>query len=378
MKKIISLRSLGGLVLLEILLLYVGCSRNTENAGPGNSTEAENALAFVVVDESGIARKGVTATLCATSTACEPSIRKALSDSLGSVFMDSIPNGSYYLVCTLDTLQKSLRLSFANGDTLNLGRVEFSASGLAILDSADNDTADTAGTSLWTGTWLYQSADTNTTEESITTGQIAFVFKEDSSLTYWSYSWKVGYGSNILQYAPSESLFVEAAWNDAGLVLGAFPAADSILGLMNTSLPEYGLSTAHIIMVPVKNNPGKKKWTSGFVFSFQGDSISLLGDVKVFSGVSTTLAGSSWAYLSDNGDNISDVVQMTLNADSSATLTVDDAVYSDGTWSVSATGRMTIAWNGGASSMQGYYVIHDGFLWIMDLDDPGIFHKRTK
>ncbi len=369
MKTAASLRIVSGFILLECLFLFAGCFNDKKTQGPGNSTEAENALALILVDKNNVARKGVHAILCEDEAVCTNPLHETRSDDSGAVFIDSIPDGSYYLTCILDTLQGSLLLFFANGDTLNLGRVAFSDGGLTPLD--------TVAVSLWTGKWVYQSADTNTQEESITTQETGFLFNEDSSLTYWTYSWKVGYGSNVLEYARSESLFVEAKWNDAGLALNLFPSADSILKLMNTAMPEYGLITAHVIMTPVVSNPRQEKWSSGFVFSFQNDSLLLLGDLKIFTGNSTVLAGSSWTYLSDNGDAISDIVQMSLNADSSVTLIEDDVSYTDGAWSISATGRLTITWNSGASSLQGYYAIHDGYLWIMDLDDASTFHKKS-
>lgn len=340
----------------------IGCG-DKSSSGNGSSTEAENALAMVIHDRRGVALENAHVTLCIEKAWCSNPIKEGWSNANGSVLIENIPTGTYKLGIEFDTVVQSMELSIGTGTT-NLGTIQLTNDGILVPISD------------WIGSWTYQSPDTNTVEESIETNAYAFLFHEDSSLTYWEYQWKIGYGSNNLNYAPSETLYVKATWSDFGSVKDLFFPKDSVFDQINTEAPNLGLGNAHVILTPVVENQRNQKWTSGFVFSFHGDSISLIGDVKVFTGSSTELSGSTWTSVSDNGDLVSDVLHFQLNENGTAQLQYDDIAYSDGTWSISENGKFILNWNSGASTLTGFYAIQFGRLLIMDLDDPSIFYKE--
>ncbi len=352
-----------------ILCSFSGCF-DKESQGPGNSTEAENALAFLIVDENCNSRQNVRASLCEKEAACSNPVGVSISDDSGKILIENIPDGSYFLTCSLDQLQKSMKVSLSGGDTLNLGRVEFTESGLTILKDSIADSV-----SVWAGKWTYQSADTNTEEESITTEEIGFLFSDDSSLTYWTYSWTVGYGSNILAYAPSESLFVEAKWNDAGTFLELVPSLAD--GLSDSLCTFY--SNVHILLMPVTSTHDVNeniRWTGGFIFYPMEDSLLFMGDVDVYEGTATALVG-TWtnAYAQAN------IESLEIAEGNGIAITQDGITYT-GVWSVSES-RLEFSWDvtytdGSTTSytISKLYSIVNGKLLLIDFDDETYFYRQ--
>lgn len=327
-----------------LVMFLLGCSRNDDDVvqpGGGSSTEAENALTFIVVDGQGKILANVDASLCRTQAFCSDPVAEATSNAQGVVEFTGLDSGSYVLGLRADSLQGSLNVTVTSNVAVQLGSVVLTESGATLQSDA------------WTGTWSWRNVGDSLSEE------WALVFAANGSLSSWRYS--VANAEFTPGWVPPDSLWLRAGYTDLGLLKNWFAVFDTVSALQN----------AHIVRAPMTTNPTGMRWSSAFVLESMGDSLRFWGDVQIFTGTSTVLPGSSWSntYASD------DVRAFTLSESGNASVTVEDMVFS-GTWSVNSYGKLTVEWDGGNSSFARYSVIRAGELFLMDLDDPGLFYKR--
>lgn len=351
MKTIIN-KTIAHFTLMCGVVIFVAGCLETKTQGPGNSTEAENALAFIVVDKSGSVSSGVGATLCENAAACDNPVAESVSDDSGKVLIDSVSDGSYFLTCTQDTLQKSMKVTFTGGKTLDLGRVELSDSGLIVLEDS---TADSVA--VWVGTWAYQSVGDSSTEE------WGFILGAEDTFSSWRYEWWTAVTDPGISHAPADSLWAQGTWSDAGTFVSLFPSyADSI---PDSLLTFY--SNVHILLFPITSIEQNMRWTGGFLFYPTKDSLLFLGDVDVYQGESSTLVG-IWENTYTNAD----VQKFVFTEENTVSITQGDTV-SSGTWAINGA-HLEISWDN--STLSKFYTINNGKLILLDFDDGAVFYRR--
>lgn len=274
------------------------------------------------------------ATLCENAAACDNPVAESVSNDSGEVLIDSVSDGSYFLTYTQDTLQKSMKVTFTGGKTLDLGRVELSDSGLIVLEDS---TADSIA--VWVGTWVNQYIGDSIAEE-----------------------WEFTLGAEI-SYAPADSLWAQGTWSDAGTFVSLFPSyADSI---PDSLLTFY--SNVHILLFPITSIEENMRWSGGFLFYPTKDSLLFMGDVDVYQGESSALVG-IWENTYTNAD-----VQKFVFAEGNTVFVTQGDAVSSGTWAINGA-HLEISWD--KSTLSKFYTISNGKLILLDFDDGAVFYRR--